>query len=64
MRNVLEYAIKEFPNHNAILWTAAGEGIGKTISCVEIFKRKFPGLHQVTKLGSIQLVKINDVKPL
>lgn len=56
MRNVLEFAMKEFPNNDGILWTAAGEGVGKAISCAEIFKRKNPGLHQVTKLGSIEYV--------
>lgn len=57
MRKILEYAIKEFPNNDAILWTAAGEAVTKAISCVEIFKRQHAGLHQITKLGSIQCVK-------
>lgn len=58
MRNVLEFALKEFPNNDGILWTAAGEGVGKAISCAEIFKRKIPSLYQITKLGSIEYVEL------
>ncbi|XP_078045343.1 ribonuclease P protein subunit Rpp25 [Augochlora pura] len=50
MRNVLGYALKEFSNHSCVVWTSAGHGIGKAISCAELFKRKQPGLHQITKL--------------
>nr|XP_033321906.1 uncharacterized protein LOC117218016 isoform X1 [Megalopta genalis] len=50
IRNVLGYALKEFPNYNCIVWTSAGHGIGKAISCAELFKKKQPGLHQITKL--------------
>ncbi|XP_032679678.1 ribonuclease P protein subunit p25-like protein [Odontomachus brunneus] len=50
IRNVLGYALKEFPNYNSVVWTGVGQAIGKTISCVELFKRKHEGLHQVTKL--------------
>ncbi|XP_033224940.1 ribonuclease P protein subunit p25-like protein [Belonocnema kinseyi] len=62
MRKILEYAIKEFANHDAILWTAAGEAVTKAISCVEIFKRQHAGLHQITKLGSIQSKKSLEEK--
>jgi len=54
IRNVLDYALKEFPNYNSIVWTGVGYGIAKTISCAEIFKRKYEGLHQVTKLRYIK----------
>ncbi|XP_014489176.1 PREDICTED: ribonuclease P protein subunit p25-like protein [Dinoponera quadriceps] len=50
IRNVLAYALKEFPNNNSVVWTGVGQAIGKTISCAELFKRKHEGLHQVTKL--------------
>ncbi|XP_029174403.1 ribonuclease P protein subunit p25-like protein isoform X2 [Nylanderia fulva] len=50
IRNVLDYALKEFPNYNSIVWTGIGQGIVKTISCAELFKRNQEGLHQVTKL--------------
>ena len=54
MRNVLKYAIEHFPNHGTIIWSAAGSGIGRAISCAEIFKKKHPDLHQVTKLRYIK----------
>ncbi|KAJ8679589.1 hypothetical protein QAD02_015376 [Eretmocerus hayati] len=50
MRNVLRYALDNFSKHSAVVWTAVGEGIGKGISCAEFFKRKHPGLHQMTKV--------------
>lgn len=54
IRNVLGYALKSFSEFGCIMWTAAGQGIGKAISCVEIFKRNNPGLHQITKLRYIE----------
>lgn len=54
IRNVLGYALKEFPSYNNIVWTGNGHGIAKVISCAEIFKRKHEGLHQVTKLCYIR----------
>ncbi|XP_020282578.1 ribonuclease P protein subunit p25-like protein [Pseudomyrmex gracilis] len=50
IRNVLGYALKEFPNHDSIVWTGTGHGMGKAISCAELFKKKHEGLRQVTKL--------------
>lgn len=50
IRNVFAYALKEFPNHNSIVWTGIGQGIAKAISCAELFKRRHGGLHQITKL--------------
>lgn len=50
IKNILEYALKEFPTYNSIVWTGVGQGIAKAISCAEIFKRKHEALHQVTKL--------------
>lgn len=54
IRNVLGYALKEFENYNSVVWTAAGHGIGKAISCAELFKRKHEGLHQITKLRYVE----------
>ncbi|XP_072748615.1 ribonuclease P protein subunit p25-like protein [Anoplolepis gracilipes] len=54
IRKVLDYALKEFSNHNSIVWTGIGQGIAKAISCAELFKRKHEGLHQVTKLSYIE----------
>ncbi|KZC13243.1 PREDICTED: ribonuclease P protein subunit p25-like protein [Dufourea novaeangliae] len=50
IRNVLGYALKEFPNYGSVVWTSAGHGVGKAISCAELFKQKHEGLHQITKL--------------
>lgn len=61
IRNVLGYALKEFPNYNSVVWTGVGQAIGKTISCVELFKRKHEGLHQVTKLRYTEWVEQTGV---
>ena len=53
MQNVLRYALEHFANYHAIMWSAVGQAIAKGISCVELFKKKNPGLHQVTKLRYI-----------
>lgn len=49
MRNLLDYALKEFETTNSIVWTGSGTAIGKAISCAEIMKRKFT-LHQINKI--------------
>lgn len=54
IRNVLGYALKEFVNYNCIVWTAAGHGIGKAISCAELFKKKQESLHQITRLRYVE----------
>ncbi|XP_076653946.1 ribonuclease P protein subunit Rpp25 isoform X2 [Halictus rubicundus] len=57
IRNVLGYALKEFPNFDCVVWTSIGHGIGKAISCAELFKKKNKGLHQITKLRYTQSEK-------
>lgn len=57
IRNVLGYALKEFSKYNNVIWTAAGHGIGKAISCAEIFKKKQGNLHQITKLRYVESEK-------
>ncbi|XP_034182543.1 ribonuclease P protein subunit Rpp25 [Osmia lignaria lignaria] len=57
IRNVLGYALKEFSKYNNVVWTAAGQGIGKAISCAEIFKKKQENLHQITKLRYVESTK-------
>ncbi|XP_071857011.1 ribonuclease P protein subunit Rpp25 [Bombus fervidus] len=54
IRNVLEYALKEFSNYNNVVWNAAGKAVGKAISCAEIFKTKEKNLHQITKIRFIE----------
>ncbi|XP_011159326.2 uncharacterized protein LOC105195567 [Solenopsis invicta] len=60
IRNVLCYALKEFPSYDSIVWTGTGYAIAKTISCAEIFKRKHEGLHQVTKLCYVNSEKSKE----
>ncbi|KYM92978.1 Alba-like protein C9orf23 like protein [Atta colombica] len=60
IRNVLGYAMKEFPSYNSIIWTGTGSGVAKTISCAEIFKRKYENLHQVTKLRYVNSEKSKE----
>ncbi|XP_053988757.1 ribonuclease P protein subunit p25-like protein [Hylaeus volcanicus] len=57
IRNVLGHALKEFPNYGCVVWTSAGQGIGKAISCAELFKKKQEGLHQITNLRYVQSEK-------
>ncbi|XP_015122009.1 ribonuclease P protein subunit p25-like protein isoform X2 [Diachasma alloeum] len=54
IRNVFNHAIKEFSKYEGVLWSGAGQAVGKVISCAEMFKREFKGLHQVTKLHYIK----------
>ncbi|XP_015177165.1 PREDICTED: ribonuclease P protein subunit p25-like protein [Polistes dominula] len=48
--NVLRYALEEFPKFTNIIWHGVGQAVYKVISCIEIFKVKYPGLHQINKL--------------
>ncbi|KAJ8879389.1 hypothetical protein PR048_019997 [Dryococelus australis] len=50
MRNVLGYALKVFKNETNIVWSGSGPAVGKTVSCVEIMKRRFKNVHQITKI--------------
>ncbi|XP_017882328.1 ribonuclease P protein subunit p25-like protein [Ceratina calcarata] len=57
IRNVLGYALKEFSKYDGVVWTAIGHGIGKAVSCAELFKRKQGALHQITKLRYVESEK-------
>ncbi|KAM6936973.1 ribonuclease P protein subunit p25a [Xenentodon cancila] len=59
IRNLLQFATarmqKEGGDSNQtslrqVIFTGSGRGVTKTITCVEILKRKVRGLHQVSKL--------------
>lgn len=54
IRNVLKYALKHFDEDNCVLWTGAGKGIEKTVTCVEIFKREKTGLYQINKIRYVK----------
>ncbi|XP_011689662.1 PREDICTED: ribonuclease P protein subunit p25-like protein [Wasmannia auropunctata] len=60
IKNVLGYALKEFPSYGSIVWTGSGHAVAKTISCAEIFKRKYESLHQVTKLRYVSTEKSKE----
>nr|CAG4637526.1 EOG090X0KMN [Ceriodaphnia reticulata] len=51
MTTHIDYAIKSFEENQIQLWTGIGPAIGKTISCIEIIKRRIPNLHQITKVA-------------
>ncbi|XP_030761636.1 ribonuclease P protein subunit p25-like protein [Sitophilus oryzae] len=52
IRNLLEYALKTFPENKVVVWTGFGTSVGKAITCAEIMKREYNNvLHQVTKLA-------------
>ncbi|KAI5752530.1 hypothetical protein M8J77_017829 [Diaphorina citri] len=48
MRNVLEFALKDFQDKDLILWSGSGPALTKTISCAEIMKNKCRNLHQIS----------------
>lgn len=59
IRSLLQFAVArmqgEVRNPNGmslrqVVFTGSGRGVTKTITCVEILKRKVEGLHQVSKL--------------
>ena len=49
IRNLLDVAIKGFADQGVVVWTGSGAAISKTISCVEILKRR-QRAHQITKI--------------
>ncbi|XP_071803177.1 ribonuclease P protein subunit p25-like protein [Asterias amurensis] len=52
VRNLLGFAFKVIKNENTkyIIFTGSGPAISKTITCVEIVKRKMKTLHQITRI--------------
>ncbi|KOX68435.1 Ribonuclease P protein subunit p25-like protein [Melipona quadrifasciata] len=62
IRNVLGYALKEFSNYDSVVWTATGHGVGKAISCAELFKKKQEGLHQITNIRFVESKKSKEKK--
>ncbi|XP_060092237.1 ribonuclease P protein subunit p25-like protein [Heteronotia binoei] len=52
IRNLMGYAIgkMELDSVRQLLFSGAGKAISKTITCVEIMKRRLKSLHQVTKV--------------
>lgn len=59
IRNLLQFATARMQDEGKgnggmalrqVVFTGSGRGVTKTITCVEILKRKIGGLHQVSKL--------------
>ncbi|XP_032556604.1 ribonuclease P protein subunit p25 [Chiroxiphia lanceolata] len=52
IRNLMNFAMAqmELKGSRQIIFSGSGRAVTKTITCVEIMKRKLGGLHQVTKV--------------
>nr|XP_008118796.1 PREDICTED: ribonuclease P protein subunit p25-like protein [Anolis carolinensis] len=52
IRNLMGYAIGKMESDamRQVLFSGAGKAISKTITCVEIMKRRMKHLHQITKV--------------
>lgn len=52
IRNLMNFAMAqmELKGRRQIVFSGCGRAVTKTITCVEIMKRKLGGLHQVTKV--------------
>uniref|UniRef100_W5NDC9 Ribonuclease P and MRP subunit p25, b n=1 Tax=Lepisosteus oculatus TaxID=7918 RepID=W5NDC9_LEPOC len=52
IRNLMGYAMARMESGSTrqIIFNGSGRAVTKTITCVEIMKRKMGGLHQITKL--------------
>ncbi|KAK3784887.1 hypothetical protein RRG08_056842 [Elysia crispata] len=57
IRNIMGFAMSSIADNNVrhITWNGTGNAISKTISCVEIMKRKIKGLHQITQIGYLRV---------
>ncbi|KAL4217506.1 Solute carrier 2 [Mactra antiquata] len=54
IRNLMGFAMNKIkePGTRKICWSGSGKAITKTVTCVEIMKRRNKGLHQITKIRS------------
>ncbi|NXN27855.1 RPP25 protein, partial [Nycticryphes semicollaris] len=60
IRNLMNFAMAqmELKGQRQIVFSGSGRAITKTITCVEIMKRKLGGLHQVTKVRYKTLLEV------
>ncbi|NXS94057.1 RPP25 protein, partial [Jacana jacana] len=60
IRNLMNFAMAqmELKGQRQIVFSGCGRAITKTITCVEIMKRKLGGLHQVTKVRYKTLLEV------
>ncbi|XP_063203432.1 ribonuclease P protein subunit p25 isoform X1 [Chroicocephalus ridibundus] len=60
IRNLMNFAMAqmELKGSRQIIFSGCGRAVTKTITCVEIMKRKLGGLHQVTKVRYKTLLEV------
>ncbi|XP_053156106.1 ribonuclease P protein subunit p25-like protein isoform X2 [Hemicordylus capensis] len=60
IRNLMGYAIGKMESDavRQVLFSGAGKAISKTITCVEIMKRRLRSLHQITRVFFRQIEEI------
>ncbi|NXN94531.1 RPP25 protein, partial [Rhinopomastus cyanomelas] len=60
IRNLMNFAMAqmELKGSRQIVFSGCGRAVTKTITCVEIMKRKLGGLHQVTKVRYKTLLEV------
>lgn len=60
IRNLMSFAMAqmELKGSRQIVFSGCGRAVTKTITCVEIMKRKLGGLHQVTKVRYKTLLEV------
>ncbi|NWR85302.1 RPP25 protein, partial [Furnarius figulus] len=66
IRNLMNFAMAqmELKGSRQIIFSGCGRAITKTITCVEIMKRKLGGLHQVTKVRYKTVVEVWEKQDL
>ncbi|NXI38473.1 RPP25 protein, partial [Galbula dea] len=64
IRNLMNFAMAqmELKGSRQIVFSGCGRAVTKTITCVEIMKRKLGGLHQVTKVRYKTLLEVWENK--
>uniref|UniRef100_A0A8C3RMV2 Ribonuclease P and MRP subunit p25 n=1 Tax=Chelydra serpentina TaxID=8475 RepID=A0A8C3RMV2_CHESE len=64
IRNLMGFAMArmELKGTRQIVFSGCGRAVTKTITCVEIMKRKLGGLHQVTKVHYKTLLEVWENK--
>ncbi|MFQ6639453.1 hypothetical protein Gotur_014737 [Gossypium turneri] len=57
MRNYITYAMTllQEMGSNQIVFKAMGRAISKTVTIVELLKKRIVGLHQITSIGSTDI---------
>ncbi|TYJ48234.1 hypothetical protein E1A91_A01G047000v1 [Gossypium mustelinum] len=60
MRNYISYALTLLQENgsNQIVFKAMGKAINKAVAIVELIKKRIVGLHQITSIGSTDIIDI------